>query len=124
MLRMAAAPAIVLLVALLAGCTTNAVVQEVMVINPHLINFASADSVKTVSITHTCTCPFSWSSYMLDSSVHWVVIAASHSGDFAAVPIAIDRSKLPATLVDSIDARVRIVSNEYGTDTITVRVHK
>lgn len=89
-------------------------------IDPHTVLFTALDSVKAVSITHTCTCPFSWTSQVLPVSP-WLIVPADTSGDHADIPFRIDRSKLTA---DTAIAVVHIHSNSYGEDSVTVTVYR
>ena len=112
-------PVFILILAL-QSCATEAPVQEKMVIDPHMLVFMRGDSVKTVSITHTCSCPFTWTSSVLPVSA-WLTVPASTSGDHTDIPFSIDRSKL---LSDTSSAVVHIISNSYGTDSIVVVAYK
>lgn len=115
----------VLLLVLLSACTVPDVVQERMVISPSAIVFPSSRSDTTVSITHTCSCPFSWTA-TLDtvghhSSAGWLTLGpnfpASMTGDHASIPLSIDRSKL---LASRDTTTIVIASNSYGVDSIVV----
>jgi hypothetical protein len=105
---------------LFAACSSStAIVQERMVISPQRIAFDPPASSKLISITHTCTCPFSWNA-TVDSARAWFTIPqnfpVTKQGDDSFIPLSIDRTKLTAN--DSVV--VRIKSNSYGTDTIMV----
>ena len=105
-----------------SSCEQNTTfVQEKMVIDPHTVVFAAPDTAKTISITHTCTCPFYWNTTDLDTAKHWLKLTqnfpAYRNGDWSTVPISIDRSQLMAA-TDTV--RLQIASNSYGWDTIRV----
>ena len=116
-----AVTALITFVSFVAGCTTETIQQEKMVVSPNTIIFAKGETAKTVSITHTCTCPFSWTATVVDPSATWLTFPASMSGDNASVPISFDVSKLA---LDSAQTTVIIVSNQYGADTMLVKVFK
>ena len=88
-------------------------------INPRTLTFYRWQDSLTVSITHTCSCPFSWTSSVSPPSP-WLIIPADTSGDHKAILFRVDRSKL---LSDTI-AKVYIISNNYGTDSISVEAIK
>ena len=104
----------------IAGCSTDTVTEERMVIAPRTLQFVPGDSVETVSITHTCTCPFTWWS-SFDSTATWLSVPATMHGDHPDVQITVDRSKMPT---DSVHAFIRITSNAYGIDSIEVIAKK
>jgi hypothetical protein len=89
---------------------------ERMVISPRTIQFAATDSVKTISVTHTCTCPFTWWT-SVPADAGWLQVPASMQGDHAQVPITVDRTKMTS---DSVHAFVRFTSNAYGIDSLEV----
>ena len=102
------------------SCTsTTQIVEEKMVITPRRILFTPGHSDTTVSITHTCTCPFSWHA-TLRTTVPWLRLGtnfpASLTSDHAAIPCSIDRTALMAP--DS--TVILITSNAYGADSILV----
>jgi len=112
--------AAILLSFLFAACSTStAIVQERMVISPQRVSFEPPANSKLVAITHTCTCPFTWTA-KVDSVRAWFTIPqnfpATKQGDDSFIPLSIDRSKLTAN--DSVVLRIQ--SNSYGTDTIMV----
>ena len=104
------------------GCYNNATTYTTheLVVTPLSLTFMHSDTVKFLSITHTCTCPFSWNVNVLDSTR--VLQHASGVGDNTQVPIRIDRSQL--SVVDTLHATLQITSNGYGTDTVQVTVLK
>ena len=103
-----------------SSCATETVQPERMVIAPRLVTFSPADTLRTVSITHTCTCPFTWwTSVPADAA--WLVAPASMQGDHADVPIRVDRSKMSS---DSAHAFIRFTSNAYGIDSLEVRAYR
>lgn len=97
---------------------SNTGTVQKQVITPRVLIFASADTVKTISITHTCTCPFSWNVNVLTATQ--VLKSFSGTGDNSNVEIHIDRSKLTG---DSLHAAMEIHS-VYGRDTVQVTVLK
>ncbi len=101
------------------GCTTDTTytVHE-MVVSPKSLTFSSGDTVKTLSITHTCTCPFSWNVNVL--TLTSVLQNSTGSGDNTQVPIKIDRTKLTR---DTLLASLQITS-VYGKDTVQVMILK
>jgi hypothetical protein len=108
------------IVALLLGCSVAPQAQqEYMIIAPHTIVFSSTlDS--TVSIMHSCTCPFYWNTTVSPVSP-WLVFPESLTGDKTDVPISIDTSHL---IGDTSRATILIVSNSYGEDSILVTAIK
>ena len=101
---------------MLAGCMNDPIVQERMVIAPDTIVFRSPAMDSTISITHTCSCPFSWSATVSPATdTAWLHFQTYQSGDKKDVPISIDRTKLSS---DTCRAAIVIASNSYGTDTI------
>ncbi|HZK76592.1 MAG TPA: hypothetical protein VFD13_06760 [Candidatus Kapabacteria bacterium] len=104
--------------AMLTGCMNEPIVQERMVIAPDTVVFRPATSDSTISITHTCSCPFSWSATISPiSDTAWLHFPTYQSGDKNDVPLSIDRAKLTA---DTSRANIAVASNSYGTDTIVV----
>ncbi|MEP7233788.1 MAG: hypothetical protein ABI778_00705 [Ignavibacteriota bacterium] len=86
------------------------------IISPKSLTYQTGDSIKNVSITHTCTCPFPWSVNVLTPSA--VLIGSTGNGDNSNVPIKIDRSQLT---VDTLRGELQVKS-AFGTDTIVVMV--
>jgi hypothetical protein len=106
---------------LLAACSVApSVQQEHMIIAPHTIVLSSLVLDSTVSITHSCTCPFSWNATVSPVSP-WLVFEPNQSGDKTDIPISIDTSLLTA---DTSRAKIYIVSNSYGEDSILVTAIK
>jgi len=103
------------------ACNDNSttVIQHEMIVNPKALTYAHGVNTQNLSITHTCTCPFSWNVKVLDSTL--VLKDTSGINDIAQVPITIDRTKLTA---DTLHTRLQITSNGYGTDTVAVTVLK
>ncbi len=101
-----------------AGCANDPIVQERMVITPDTLVFRPPTTDSTISITHTCSCPFSWSATVLPvSDTAWLHFPNYQSGDKSDVPISIDRSLLKA---DTSTATIVVASNSYGNDSIMV----
>jgi hypothetical protein len=88
------------------------------VINPHSLVYAPGVSSQNLSITHTCTCPFTW--YITAITPNAALADMTGNGDNTAVAISIDRSKLTVdTLKDALQIR-----SIYGYDTVQVMVLK
>jgi hypothetical protein len=114
-----------LLFALLASCATAPVTREYMIISPKMITFDHrGDTTKSVSITHSCTCPFEWSSaFSTDTASHWITFTHDTVGDHSSIPIIVHPWMLPK---DTNDAWIAINSahGSYGTDTIHVTAYR
>jgi hypothetical protein len=105
---------------LFMGCsdTSTQIEAHEMVISPQSLVFQHSDQVKTLSITHTCTCPFSW--YVTVTPANGVLKDTTGYGDNTSVPLRIaDRSKMTT---DTLKTSYVITSNGYGTDTVAVTV--
>jgi len=104
------------------GCSNDPTTYTAreMIVTPKSLTFASGVSVQNLSITHTCTCPFSWVVNVLDSTSA-VLQPTNGSGDNTKVTINIDRTKLTK---DTLKSFLQITSNGYGTDTVLVTVIK
>ncbi len=103
------------------GCSnspTSIIIHE-LVVSPKALIFMHGDTTKTLSITHTCTCPFNWGVHVLTSTS--VLQDVSGNGDNTKVPITIDRSKLT---VDTLYSLLQITSNDYGTDTVQITIFR
>ena len=104
------------------GCSDNgtAVLEREMIVTPHSLTFASGETTKTLSIVHTCTCPFSWVCTV--TPPNGVLKDTTGTGDNTSVPIQIvDRSKMTS---DTMYSKIVVTSNGYGTDTINVTIIK
>jgi hypothetical protein len=100
------------------GCSTDPIVQERMVIAPDTIVFRPPTTDSSISITHTCSCPFSWSATISPTAdTTWLHFTTYQNGDKTNVPISINRANL---IADTSRAAISIASNSYGTDTIVV----
>ncbi len=106
--------------ALFAGCSVAPAVQEHMIVAPHTMVLSSSTPDSTVSITHSCTCPFSWNATVSPVSP-WLTFPSSQTGDKSDIPISIDTALLMA---DTNRATILIVSNSYGDDSIVVTAIK
>lgn len=101
----------------LSGCFTEPpATTERMVIDPHTLSFSKPDTTQYVSITHTCTCPFSWQSKVVPASP-WLFFPADTVGDHASIAVTIERSLMTT---DTGRATVVITSNSYGIDSIQI----
>ena len=102
------------------GCNDNTtqVIVNRMVISPKVLTYQSGETTKTLSITHTCTCPFNWTVAVLPPN--GVLKDTTGTWDNTSVPIQIDRSKLK---VDTLQTMLRI-SSAFGIDTVRVTIIK
>ena len=91
-----------------------------MIISPRTIIFPVGRVDTTISITHSCTCPFNWSAATTPDST-WLTIGRnfpkSFTGDNGAIHLSIDTSKL---LKPQDSLTIRILSNAYGSDSIVI----
>jgi hypothetical protein len=112
---------LIALIITIAGCdnTTTTVLEHVMTVSPKTLTYAHGEDTKMISITHNCSCPFSWFISVIDSTQ--VLKDTSGVQDNAKVPINIDRSKLHS---DTLHARLQISTYGYGTDTVFITVFK
>jgi hypothetical protein len=112
----------IFIAALFVGCSVaSPVQQEYMIVAPHSIVFStSTPDTMTVSITHSCTCPFSWNATVSPASA-WLSFPGSLTGDKTDIPISVDTALLTA---DTTRATILIVSNSYGDDSIVVTAIK
>jgi hypothetical protein len=103
------------------GCSDNTttVITHELQVSPHSLTFAHGESVKTLSVTHSCTCPFSWNLNVL--TVTQVLKDTSGTGDNTRVPIWIDRTKLTT---DTLVAALQVKADGYGIDTVAITVFK
>ncbi|GEM_PF-2175588 len=111
-------PAALLAVAI--GCSNAPIIPEYMIIQPDTLILRAPTADTTVSITHSCTCPFSWNSTVNPPSP-WLTFQNYQSGDRMNIPISIDRTKLTS---DTSRAIVSIASNSYGDTTIVIEAIK
>ena len=105
---------------LLIGCSNSptTVTAHEQVITPKTLIYQPGEVSKTLSITHTCTCPFPWNVNVLTATS--VLKDTTGYGDNTKVPINIDRSQLTT---DTLHAILQVKSS-YGTDTVQVTVIK
>ena len=105
-------------VALTAGCANEPIVSEYMIIHPDTIVFHAPSQDTTISITHSCSCPFTWTATISPTpDTGWLKFQNYQSGDKTDVPISINRTRLQA---DTNRATIHLVSNSYGDTTISV----
>jgi hypothetical protein len=120
------------LLVLFSGCVSEPVTtSEHMIFSTKIITFQRGDSLKTVSITHSCTCPFSWSSIVVpDTGIKtspgdtawlifpWVkptkMIGDQHSVPIETRPRWYDADTNRTTIIIQSD------NNTYGTDTLQI----
>jgi hypothetical protein len=112
--------AAVLFFALLLGsCSeTTSSFERKMVVSPKQLVFSQGENLKPLSVTHTCTCPFTWIIYASDSSGVFKTI--NGSSDHSALQISIDRSKLT---IDTTRMWLYVNSN-YGLDSVDVTIYR
>ncbi len=104
--------------ALVAGCVNPPITQEYMIVNPHSVVLPKGDSVSAVSITHSCTCPFTWTSKITPPSASaWLLFPLDTTGDHSSIQLSVLPSQMPA---DTNRATITITSNSYGIDSIVV----
>src|SRR5690242_16736550 len=120
MMKMVKAFILLVMIGFSIGCD-SADDSEVrrMTVSPLAVVFGPGDSVKTLSITHNCTCPFTWNGTPVDSTN--TLIAFSGTSDNTAKQVAIMR---PNLTVDTLKAYWVVTSNGYGTDTVHVTVYR
>jgi hypothetical protein len=104
---------------IVAGCSETTSFERKMELSPKTLVFQPTEMIKTISITHTCTCPFSWKCATRDTS-GTLVLVADGSGDNSAVPIQIDHTKMT---LDTLITYVNVTSN-YQPDSVLVTVYK
>ena len=104
--------------AFVVGCDSTTTVEEkAMTVTPLSLTFQAGESSKTISITHNCSCPFTWNGTPVDST--GTLMAFSGTMDNTAKDISIMRANLQS---DTLNAYWVVTSNGYGTDTIHVTV--
>ncbi len=105
----------------LASCdnTTTGVIEHVMTVSPTTLTYAHGEDSKTISITHNCTCPFSWNVNVLTAT--GVLRDTNGIGNNDKLPIIIDRTKMTG---DTLHATLQVTSNGYGTETVAVTILK
>lgn len=111
---------ILLFVVGVLGCSdpsTQYVTHE-MTVTPKTLLYEHGDTVKTLSITHDCTCPFNWS--VVNTPPNGVLKDTSGYMDNVKVPLrVIDRSKMTS---DTMETMVVVNGQYYGIDTVMVTV--
>jgi hypothetical protein len=108
-----------ILIVALASCANEPIVQEHMIITPDTIVFAPSVADSTISITHSCSCPFTWNATVSPiADTAWLTFPTYQSGDKSNVPISIKRMLLTA---DTTIAKIILASNSYGDTTIVVK---
>lgn len=111
---------LLLIIGSYVGCESAVVSEERrMTVSPLSLVFEPGDSVKTLSITHNCSCPFSWNGTPVDSTN--TLIAFSGTGDNTGKEVAIMRANLT---VDTLQTYWVVTSNGYGTDTVRVTIFR
>ncbi len=112
MIRPSILPFVALSFVLSMGCNTSSVlVPEYMTVSPKSLVFANPDTLHTVALTHSCTCPISWTILKPDS-VKWIHVNSSAVGDQGKFPVSIDRSLL---VRDTSISYLFITTGEYKT---------
>jgi hypothetical protein len=117
---------LIALLVLFAGCVSEpAPSEDHMIFSSKSFTFVSGDTVETVSITHSCTCPFSWEATVIpqsaiditDTDTGWLVFPKKMTGDHHDIPIE-TRPKYYDSATNH--ATIIIRSNRYGNDTMQV----
>ena len=109
-----------------ACSTTDTLVQEYMMVSPHQLTFTVPDTTRTMTVAHSCTCPFTWT-LLAYPPAPWLTIPAGGSGDQNNVLIKIDRSLMTT---DTAKALIQINSTQYSTkdgrryDTVQVTAYR
>jgi len=111
----------------LGGCfPSTAVVPEYMTVSPHLLTYTPPETVHTMSLSHSCSCPITWT-ILPPANTPWLHVGTSQVGDIAHDSVVIDRSLLT---LDTTRALLQISTGEYKTqsgnlyDTVQVIVIK
>jgi hypothetical protein len=109
------------------ACSTNdTLVQEYMTVSPHQLTFTTPDTTRTMTVAHSCTCPFTWT-LLAYPPAPWLTIPAGGSGDQNNVLIKIDRSLMTT---DTAKALIQVNSTQYSTsdgrryDTVQVTAYR
>jgi hypothetical protein len=107
-------------IASFGGCadTSGTSTTRQQSVSPKSLVYVAPDSMKTVSITHNCTCPFNWNCVSYDTTGTLIVIGGT--GDNTAVPVKVDRSKIA---VDTLNTYF-LVRSAFGIDTVRVTVYR
>lgn len=111
---------LLLLAAAWLGCsdTSTQYVPHEMSVSPRSLVYQHGDSVKTLSITHSCTCPFNWS--VVVTPPNGILKDTSGYMDNVAVPLrVVDRSKMTS---DTMQILVVVNGQYYGIDSVMVTV--
>src|ERR1051325_10340183 len=107
---------------LMPGCVSEPpTTREYMIISQKNIVFSQNDSIHHISITHSCTCPFSWTAHLNDTSVHWLEFPIDSSSAVIGDHNNIFIGTYPSLYTkDTNDVTITVISNNYGSDTIHV----
>src|SRR6185312_5027933 len=100
------------LLSLLTACssTNGPVTEEHMIISPQVLTFGKGDSTKQLSVTHSCTCPFTW--YLAKPTIaNWLTIPTTGSNDNTKIPVSIDRTLLAQSTTN--ETFLVVTSNGY-----------
>ena len=113
---------LVTILVLLSSCASDPVTSsEHMIFSSQAFRFQHGDSLTAVSITHSCTCPFTWTSTLTANdtldTLAWLGFPKSMAGDQHEVPIVTHPWLYPH---DTNRASILIKSNSYGNETISV----
>src|SRR5437016_3964568 len=93
---------LLILAANILGCSDNTttIATHELQVSPHSLTFAHGVSMQTLSVTHSCTCPFSWNlNYLI---VTPILKDTSGTGDNTKVPIWIDRTTMTADTLNAL----------------------
>jgi hypothetical protein len=102
------------------GCadTTGTSTTRQQSVSPKALVYLPPDTLKNLSITHNCTCPFNWNCVSYDTTGTLIVIGGT--GDNTSVPVKVNRSNLA---VDTLQTYLAVRS-AFGIDTVHVTVYR
>jgi hypothetical protein len=110
------------------SCAPNSpIVQEYMTISPQTLTFTAPDTLHTLSLAHSCSCPVTYYVIKLDTAATWLQLNDTTVLGDQSLTVAINRGELST---NSATARLQISSDSYKTqsgstfDTITITVNK
>src|ERR1044071_3314765 len=121
-----------ILLVLCSGCVSEPVTtSEHMIFSSKVVRFERGVSSASISITHSCTCPFGWTSTVIpesaikttDKDTAWLIfpwvdptmmVGDQHNGPIETRPGSYDADTNYATII------IRSEHNTYGTDTIQI----
>jgi len=83
-----------------------------MTVSPHLLTFQKGDTVQTMSLSHSCGCPITWTILPLDSTATWLQVTTTRIGDIPKDSVFVDRALLTS---DTMRTALKISTNSYHT---------